>query len=71
MAGGDPRVERTSEAFQDVVTRTVSRKRPVLPMGHGEEEDGEGGGDEAGEEGQADVGQATGNPLPHRGVPSP
>jgi hypothetical protein len=43
MAAGDPRVERSAEAFRDAVVRSVARTRPVLPEGHGEAEEGEGG----------------------------
>ena len=64
MAGGNPRVERTPEAFQDAVTRTVSRQRPVLPVGHGKE------GDD-GEDGQGEDGQGVGNPPLDAGVLSP
>ena len=38
MAAGDPRVERTAETFQDLVTRTVSRQRPVLRLEESESE---------------------------------
>jgi hypothetical protein len=39
LAAGDPRVERTATAYREDVTRTVSRKRPVLPVGEEEEPD--------------------------------